>query len=1121
MKTYILRMLVCAVMIICASATSFGDTKEVMERFRKNHPDARFLGPRFDGFDVTDVPGRSTSVYGAILAQGATQFESAWRHVDELHPALGNNIGELVPKVQASGKVLLDVMYDRDKDTYKFSTFRFDQYYGGLPVFRSGVGFLVRNEPSYPLVMSTFSVCDLEGFNVGAVTADDRQVTHAMTSNLEELFDEHLLESVLEENHLEIETSDSRVVIFAGTEYADAEPVVALEFVAKRGSVQTIPDYQKYRIVASMATGEVLLTEDLISHVDVVGNVAGRATNGIRAAECDPESIVGLPYAQSQILGGSSVFADVDGNFTIPHNGTAPVTVRSRLRGQRFEVFDQSAGGSIPQIDQVVTPAGPANFVHSPGTNVNQTSNVNCYLSANVCRDFLLFYVPSFPVISTQSFFDINTNINSNCNAVYDGASISFFTPGGGCFNTGFSDVVYHEYGHHMVQVTGNGQGQIGEGFGDSIGVLIQDEPLLGHGFEGNCNAGLRSANVQRNFPCNGDIHDCGQLISGCVWDLRNELIVTEPAMYQDIGAELFFNMMVVRGQSFPGNTLISPNITMIYLELDDDDGDLSTGTPHCEEIQAAFGMHNMEIAGQDCPDVPPPPTENLLWDQQPVPDPDTAAIHQEFPGDSDASVYVANDVTFTTNVTIDTITVYYTDQQNGVWPNSISEGVLNIFDFDSGLGDPTLGMVVPVTITDAGSMLHIAAEGLDIDLDAGSYWIGLTPIGAFNDVGQEFHMSTALVDNLSHYRNPGGFFGFPAGTDWGMGDELLPGFFDAAITVQGVERLPDGLLWNQEADPDGSAIVHQEISDAQDFSVYVVNDVTFNSEVEIDSISVFYTDVEGQWSGGVVDAVFNIFLVDGLGDPTQGTIVPVTVTDLGGYLEVKTSGLGLILSAGDYYIGLTPIGDSGLVGQEFHLPAFTQEGLPSMYRNIGGLFDLPSGTDWGEADELQLGYPDASMVIATTSSVPEVEFVPPATFETFRGVALVADIDDLQESDDERARFHPGFTINSSEAPVWLVFEANVGDSSNDFDFQIESQASTPGLTYTFEAWNWNTNSYDVVGTNSESFNSDSVENYSLTPEHFTATGDVRSRVGWRQTGFTIGFPWEPRVDRVGWDPN
>ena len=160
-------------------------------------------------------------------------------------------------------------------------------------------------------------------------------------------------------------------------------------------------------------------------------------------------------------------------------------------------------------------------------------------------------------------------------------------------------------------------------------------------------------------------------------------------------------------------------------------------------------------------------------------------------------------------------------------------------------------------------------------------------------------------------------------------------------------------------------------------------------------------------------------------------------------------------------------------------------------------------------------------MVIATTSSVPEVEFVPPATFETFRGVALVADIDDLQESDDERARFHPGFTINSNEAPVWLVFEANVGDSSNDFDFQIESQASTPGLTYTFEAWNWNTNSYDVVGTNSESFNSDSVENYSLTPEHFTATGDVRSRVGWRQTGFTIGFPWEPRVDRVGWDPN
>lgn len=1130
MKTYILRTLLCVALGVLTPAVSFGDIAEVMERFETNHPDAQYLGPRFDGVAVegTETGGRSTSVFGAILAQGATPLESAWAHVDELHAALGDDIGELVPKVQADGKVMLDVMYDRATDTYKFSTFRFDQYYGGLPVFRSGVGFLVRNQPNNPLVMSTFNVCDLEGFNTGGVTPQDTQVTPVMMATLEELFDEHLLESVLEENNMKIEISDSRVIIFAGTEYQDSEPTVALEFTAKRGSVQTFPDYQKYRLIASMATGEVLLTENLISHVDVAGNVSGRATDGVRATECDPEAIFGLPYAQVQILGGSSAFADVDGNFNIPHSGTTDVTVRSRLRGQRFEVRDQAANGAIPQIDQVVTPPGPANFVHSPGTNVNQTTNVNSYLGANICRDYLLFYVPSFPTIANQSFFDINTNINSSCNAFYDGFSINFFTSGTSmgtfCNNTGFADVVYHEYGHHMVEVTGNGQDQIGEGFGDCVSVLIQDAPALGRGFFGNnCNSVLRSANVQRNFPCSssatGSGHDCGQLISGCVWDLRNELIVTEPAMYRDIGSELFFNMMIVRGQNFPGNNTISPNITMIYLELDDDDGDLSTGTPHCEEIQAAFGMHNMAIAGQDCPDPTPPPMDNILWDQQPI-GTTPSVVHQDFAANPDFSVFLANDATFTTDVTIDTITVYYTDDQSGVWPNAITDAVLNVWDFASGLGDPTLGMTVPVTITDAGSTLQIAADGLDLDLSAGSYWIALTPIGALNDVGQEFHLPAALVDNDSQYRNPGGGFALPAGTDWGIAEDLGMGFFDGAMTIQGVEQLPTGVLLGQDPDPDGFSIVHQEISDAMDFSVFVVNDVSFNSTVDIDSISVFYTNTQDTWPGGVFDAVLNIFPAVGLGDPNLGIVVPVSVTDVGGYLEITASGLGLQLAAGDYYLGLTPIGDSTVVGQEFHLPAFVQQGLRSMYRNPGGAFGLPAGTDWGDTEDLQMGYPDASMVVRTaTASV--VEFVPPAAFNVFRGIPIAGGVAEMQESDDNRATFNPGFTINPSEAPVWLVFDANVGAASIDYDFLVESQAGTPGLTYTVEAFNWNTNSYDVVGANVESFNSDSVETYSLTPDHFTSTGDVRSRIGWRQTGFTINFPWEPRVDRVGWDPN
>ena len=153
---------------------------------------------------------------------------------------------------------------------------------------------------------------------------------------------------------------------------------------------------------------------------------------------------------------------------------------------------------------------------------------------------------------------------------------------------------MHHEYGHHLINVTSNGQGQMGEGSGDVMGVLIQDDPVLGQGFS-SCGSGIRNANNNKQYPCNGSIHDCGQLLSGCVWDTRNQLVLTEPNSYIDISAQLFLGMLIVRGQMTPGDPTISPFITVLYLELDDDDGNINNGTPHYNEIAAGFGAHNMD----------------------------------------------------------------------------------------------------------------------------------------------------------------------------------------------------------------------------------------------------------------------------------------------------------------------------------------------------------------------------------------------------------------------------------------------------------------------------------------------------------------------------------------------
>lgn len=155
-----------------------------------------------------------------------------------------------------------------------------------------------------------------------------------------------------------------------------------------------------------------------------------------------------------------------------------------------------------------------------------------------------------------------------------------------------------------------------------------------------------------------------------------------------------------------------------------------------------------------------------------------------------------------------------------------------------------------------------------------------------------------------------------------------------------------------------------------------------------------------------------------------------------------------------------------------------------------------------------------------------EPVIVPPANANVFRGILVSGSSADLADSDDVFAGFNPGFTLNSQEAPVWIVLDANLpSDAFSELQLQYESQANTPGLSATLEAFNWSSNSYDVVDTSAESFNVDSTVSVDLSTNAsdyvLLGTADVRARIGWRRTGFTILFPWETRLDYVFWTAN
>jgi len=587
----------------------------------------RALLQRLPGARLVEAPpGRSATIlYGETLVEGGSPLESATALLERARAVLGVDSSALALSAGPDGRSLQDVGMDPASGAARFHLLRFDQVLDGVPVFRAGVGVLVRAEPGFPVVLTSFDVKDVAGLDTSAARVPGaRTPTAGMRAAVERLFDEQLLARGIPQRARPqvIQTSEEKLVVFAGLGDALVPPTLALEFVATRGSVLAdAPRFQRHRVVAALATGDILLAEDMIQQADVVGSVSGNASQGTNSLECEPEAVEPLPYAEATVVGGNTVFADANGQFVIPHAGATPVTVRSRLRGQWFQVFDDTTGGTTPELTTSVTPPGPANFVHNAGGGQFSTAGINAYVEANFVRDYVLSYVPTYPTIGTQTFFNLVVNQDNaftitSCNAVYTGTDLMFWRNAGGCNNSAFTDVLYHEYGHHLVAVTGNGQDQFGEGSGDCMGVLIQDEPILGQGFQ-TCGVGIRNANNSLQYPCGAEAHTCGELISGCVWSLRNQLVATEPVDYRDLGASLFLNMLIVRGGMVPGDSTIDPLITVIYLTLDDDDANIGNGTPHYPEIAAAFGSHNMDAPPLDLVDFTYPNGRPVLLDPQ------------------------------------------------------------------------------------------------------------------------------------------------------------------------------------------------------------------------------------------------------------------------------------------------------------------------------------------------------------------------------------------------------------------------------------------------------------------------------------------------------------------------
>ncbi|MDM7917283.1 MAG: FlgD immunoglobulin-like domain containing protein [Candidatus Eisenbacteria bacterium] len=357
--------------------------------------------------------------------------------------------------------------------------------------------------------------------------------------------------------------------------------------------------------------GRILWRYDDVHYVNVVGTTDGDVED---FGYCYGEQPRVLPHMKVNVTGGGNGYSDANGNFTIANAGSDPVTVTAQLDGRWINVNDVLDGDGT--YSGTAIPGVPFDF-HWTDNDENDAAR-DIYLHGNRIHDIMKLYDPGFT--GPDYRMSANANIASTCNAFWNGSSINFYRAGGGCANTGqMGDVIYHEYGHGITQwIYGYNPDDVGEGNSDIAALLIDGNPIVGEGFyQDNCVTGIRTADNDMRYPDDyapGDIHGNGQIVSGFWWDARERLVpqIGEEATRDLLWTNWHFGRVALQPLSMPDQILTA------FL-MDDDDGDLTNGTPNYYAYCPAAEHHGFDTpAPAGVVQIDHLPLHNQVYDGNP-----------------------------------------------------------------------------------------------------------------------------------------------------------------------------------------------------------------------------------------------------------------------------------------------------------------------------------------------------------------------------------------------------------------------------------------------------------------------------------------------------------------------
>lgn len=394
--------------------------------------------------------------------------------------------------------------------------------------------------------------------------------------------------SVIEGGRQASEVSQPTLVILKHKPGKFMQPRLAWSIELRNRENPLNPAGRTIFIAADNGSMEMLEERNLIHHQQATGTINAYATPGTEAhSGSNPPTLHTMPHMNLTSPVGNTT-TDANGDFVLNTPNTNPVNITATFQGPYCRVYNQA--GADHSTTTSFTPGTPGTLTMNTGQTEFVTAEASCYDSVLDMRSWTQTIDPTD--LSQNFQVRTNANLNSNCNAYFDGVSINMYTSGGGCNNTGFSTVVAHEEGHWMNVLYGSGNGSdgFGEGNADVWSMYIYDTPVVGEGFFTG-GGFIRTGNNIRQFcgdsnpGCFGQVHADGEVLMGALWKVRRNLNTT----LGNISGDLTANTLFLAWMNGYNDGQIRTIIEEHWLTLDDNDGNILNGTPNYADIDNGF----------------------------------------------------------------------------------------------------------------------------------------------------------------------------------------------------------------------------------------------------------------------------------------------------------------------------------------------------------------------------------------------------------------------------------------------------------------------------------------------------------------------------------------------------